>query len=196
MRGRSRSTTKDGTVQIVMEIANNMITCIWSAWAQLFHSWEMHLHKVKISHKPVFLPKAFVLSVLSSLIYLLMEQDLAQHKPAMKWKTATALLKSLLKQRTRMTVVKSWLQTSEREQTHRRSRNSTLGSSPNYFFGDALLADAPPQINQEDSLASSAMNTAFFLFLFCSLEIWGLKPATELQNVTETPVHVFKPWPL
>lgn len=61
-----------------------MITRIRSAQAQLFHSWEMHLCKVKISHKPVFLPKAFVPSVLSSLIYLLTEEDLAQHKQAMK----------------------------------------------------------------------------------------------------------------
>lgn len=100
-------TAKDATVQIITEIVNNTITCTRSVWAQLFHSWEMHLCKVKISHKPVFLPKAFFLSVLSSLIYLLTEEDLAQHKPAMKWKTATALEKALLRQRTRVMVVRA-----------------------------------------------------------------------------------------
>lgn len=60
------------------------MTFIQSAWALLFDGWKMHLHKVKISYKLLFLPKTFVLSVLSRLTYLLMEQDLAQHKSGMK----------------------------------------------------------------------------------------------------------------
>lgn len=101
----ARKKWKDGTVQIITEIVKNTITCILPVWPQLFYCWEMHLSKVKISHKPVFLPKAFVLSVLSSLIYLWIEQDLAQHMPATKWKTVTALSKPLSRLSTRMTVV-------------------------------------------------------------------------------------------
>lgn len=122
-----------------------MITCILSVWPQLFHCWQMHLSKVKISHKPVLLPKAFVLSVLSSLIYPWIEEDLAQHMPATKCEVTvknshSSTLKTPFQAEYQDENSQSWLQTPEKELTHRRSRNRALGSSPYYFFSDVSLA--------------------------------------------------------
>lgn len=124
----TRKMWKDSRVQIITEIVKNTTTCILSVWPQLFHCWEMHPSKVKISHKPVFLPKAFVLSVLSSLIYLWREQDLAQYMPATKWKAVTALSKPLSRLSARMTIVRADADTWKRADPQ-EVQNYVLGSS-------------------------------------------------------------------